>query len=74
MCKLYYQEFPGFYSLRQHKNTQHSFSIKSTKVYPNGIINEVDDMNPKEELPSSQHFLVDCELERARQKVLNYVL
>ena len=26
-CKLCYQEFPGFYSLRQHRNTQHGMQI-----------------------------------------------
>ena len=26
-CKLCYQEFPGFYVLRQHRNTQHGMQI-----------------------------------------------
>ena len=26
-CKLCYQEFPGFYALRQHRNTQHTMQI-----------------------------------------------
>ena len=28
-CKLCYQEFPGFYALRQHRNTQHGMQIRS---------------------------------------------
>ena len=36
------------------------------------IINEVDVMNLREELRSSQHFLVDSELERANNKGFNY--
>ena len=28
-CKLCYQEFPGFYVLRQHRNNQHGMQIGS---------------------------------------------
>ena len=28
-CKLCYQEFPGFYALRQHRHTQHGLQIGS---------------------------------------------
>ena len=28
-CKLCYQEFPGVYALRQHRNTQHAMQIGS---------------------------------------------
>ena len=28
-CKLCYQEFPGFYALRQHRDTQHRMQIGS---------------------------------------------
>ena len=30
-CKLCYQEFPGFYALRPHRNTQHGMQIGSGK-------------------------------------------
>ena len=73
-CKLCYEEFPGFYALRQHKNTQHGFPIKIANVDPDDIINEVDHLDLKEELRSCQHFLVDSELERARRKVFNYAV
>ena len=28
-CNLFYQEFPGFYALRQHRNTQHGIKVGS---------------------------------------------
>ena len=56
-CKLCYQEFPGFYASRQQKNIQHGFPIKRANVDPDGIINELDDANLKEEMCSCQHFL-----------------
>ena len=45
------QELPGFYALRQHKNTQHGFPFKTANVYPDEIANEVNDANLKQELP-----------------------
>ena len=50
MCKFCHKEFPGFYALRQHKNIQHGFLLKTKSVDPVDIIHEVDDMNLKEEL------------------------
>ena len=57
---LCYQEFPGFYALRQHRNTEHGMQIGSGT-------RDVD-----LELRSCQHFLVDLELEKAKHKVFNY--
>ena len=45
--KLFCQDFSGFYALRQHKNTQRGFPIKTTNVGPDDIINEVDEANSK---------------------------
>ena len=73
-CKLSCQELPGFWTLRQHKNIQHGSPIKTANVDSDDIINELDDANPKEELRSCQQFLVDSEIERARQKVFNYAI
>ena len=73
-CKLCCQQFPRFYALRQHKNTQHDFLIRKAKSDPDDIINEVDDANLKEELRSCQHFFVDSVLERARDQVFNYAI
>ena len=73
-CKLCYQKSPGFYALRQRKNTQHGFPVKTANVNQDDIINEVDDANLKELLRSRQHFIVDSELERSRHKVFIYAL
>ena len=75
-CKLCYQEFPGFYDLRQHRNTQHTMQIGSgpRDVDVEHIVGDVDDHSLREELRSCQHFLVDSELERARHKVFNYAV
>ena len=63
-CKLRNQVFPGFSALCQHKNTQRGCPNRTVNVDPDDIINEVDDMYLKEELPSCQQFLVDSECER----------
>ena len=75
-CKLFYQEFLGFYALRQHRNTQHGIQIGSgaRDVNLEHIVGDVEDQSLREELRSCQHFLVDSELERARHKVFNYAV
>ena len=75
-CKLCYQEFPGLYALRQHRNTQHAMQIgsRTRDVDVEQIVGDVEDHRLKEELHSCQHFLVDWELERARHKVFNYAV
>ena len=75
-CKLCYQQFPGPYALRQHRNTQHRMQIgsRTRDVHVEHIVGEVEDHNLREELCSCQHFLVDSELERARHKVFNYAV
>ena len=75
-CKLCYQEFPGFYALRQHRNTQHGMEIGfgTRNVDVEHIVGDVEDQRLREELRSCQHFLVDSELERARHKVFNYAV
>ena len=63
-CKLCYQEFPGFYALRQHRNTQHGKHIgsRTTDVDVNYIVGDVEHRRLKDELSSCQHFSVDSEL------------
>ena len=75
-CKFCYQEFPGFYALRQHRNTQHGMQIGSgtRDVDVEHIAGDVEDHSSREELRFCQHFLVDSELERARHKVFNYAV
>ena len=73
-CKLCHQEYPGFYALWQPKSTQHCFPMRTEKVASDNLIKELDDTNLKEELRSSQPFLVDFELERARHKSFTYTV
>ena len=69
-----YQEFPGFYALRQHKNTHHGFPVKTANVDPDDIVNEFDDRNLEEDLRSYQYFVVVSEFEWSRQKAFNYAI
>ena len=75
-CKLCYQEFPGFYDLRRHRNTQHGMQIgsRTRDVDVEHIVGDVEDHSLREELRSCQYFLVDSELERARHKVFSYAV
>ena len=75
-CKVCFQDFPGFYALRQHRNTQHGMQIGSgtRDVDVEPLVGDVEDHSLREELRSCQHFLVDSELERARHKVFNYAV
>ena len=75
-CKLCFQEFPGFYAIRQHRNTQHGMQIGSETIDVDvgHIVGDLEDHRLREELRFCQHFLVDSELERARHKVFNYAV
>ena len=70
----FYQEFLGLYALGQHKNTQHSIILKSTKYNPDNILNKVDDTKLKPDLRSCQNLLVDFELEQENHKVFDYAM
>ena len=74
--KFCFQEYPGFYVVRQHRNTQHGMQIGSrTKtVDVEHIVGDVEDHTLREELRFCQHSLVDYKLERARHKVFNYAV
>ena len=75
-CKLCFQEFPGIYALRQHRNTQQTMQIGSgtRDVDVEHLVGDVEDHSLREEFRSCQHFLVDSELERARHQVFNYAV
>ena len=75
-CKLCFQEFSGFYALRQHRKTQHGMEIgsRTRDVDVEHLAGVAEDHILREELRSCQHFLVDSELERARHKVFNYAV
>ena len=75
-CKLCYAEFPGFYALRQHKNTQHGTQIGfgASNIHVGDIMGDVDDQSLREELQSCRHFLVDSEIQKGRHSVFNFVV
>ena len=75
-CKLCYAEFPGFYALRQHRNTQHGTQMGSgtRDVDVEHIVGDVENHSLREKLRSCRHFLVDSELESSRHKVFNYAV
>ena len=74
IVNFFIKNFQDFTFYLNKKNTQHCFPIKTTNVGPADIIDHVNDMNLKEELPSCQLFLVDSELEVVRHKVFNYAI
>ena len=47
MCNLCHEEFPGFYALRQHKNTQHGKQIGfgASNIDVKDIVGDVDDQS-----------------------------
>ena len=72
-CKLCHAEFPGFYALRQHKNTQHGTQIGfgASNIDMGDIVGDVDDHSLREELESCKLFLTDTEMENGRHRVFN---
>ena len=74
--KLCHAEFPGFYALRQHRNTQHGTPIGfgASNIDVEDIVGDVDDQNLREELQSCRHFLVDSEMQKGRHSVINFAV
>ena len=75
-CKLCHAEFPGFYALRQHKNTQHGTQIGfgASNIDVEDIVGGVDDQSLREELQSCRHFSVDSEIQKRRHSVFNFAV
>ena len=75
-CNLCYAEFPGFYALCQHKNTQHGQQIGfgASNIDVEDIMGDVDDQGLREELHSCKHFLVDSEIQKRRHSVFNFAV
>ena len=75
-CKLCFAEFPGFYALRQHRNTQHGsqMGFGANNIDVEDIVGDVDDQSLREELESCKHFLTDTELENGRHRVFNFAM
>ena len=64
-CKLCRAEFPGFFALRQHKNTQHGtkMGLGASDILVDVLLGVVDDRSLRERLESCNHFLTDTEME-----------
>ena len=75
-CKLCHAEIPGFYVLRQHRNTQHGTQIGfgASNIDVEDIVRDVDDQSLIEELESCKHFLTDTEMENGRHRVFNFAM
>ena len=75
-CKLCHAEFPGFYALHQHKNTQHGTQVgfRASNFDVEGIVGDVDDQSLREELQSCRDFLVDSEIQKRRHSVFNFAV
>ena len=58
-CKLCRAEFPGFYALRQHKNSQHGTQIRfaASNFDVEDLVEDVDVQGLREELESCKYFL-----------------
>ena len=74
-CKLCQADFPGFYDLRQHKNTQHGTQIGfGANIFDvEDIVGAVDDQSLRE-LESCKYFLTDTEIENGRHRILNFAM
>ena len=75
-CKLCYAEFPGFYALRQHKNTKHGTQIGfgTSNFDVEDIVEDVDDQSLREGLESCKHFLADTQMGNGRHRVFNFAV
>ena len=75
-CKLCHAEFPGFYALCQHKNTQHGTQIEfgASNIDVEDIVRNVDDQSLREELESCKHFFSDTEMKNGRHRVFNFAM
>ena len=75
-CKLCSAEFPGFYTLRQHRNTQHGpkLGFGASNIDVEDILGDVGDKSLREELKSCKHFLTDTEMENGRHRVFKFAM
>ena len=75
-CKLCHAEFPGFFGLRQHEDSQHGTQIGfgASNIDVEDIKGDVDDQSLREELQSCRHFLVDSEIQKRRHSVFIFVV
>ena len=73
-CNLCHAEFPGFYALRQHKNTQHGKQIGfgASNIDVEDIVGDIDNQSLREELQSCRYLLDDSEKQKGRHSVFNF--
>ena len=75
-CKVCHAEFTGFFTLRQHKNTQHGTQIGfgASNIDLGDKVGDVDDQSMREELQSCRHFQVDSGIQKGRHSVFNFAI
>ena len=75
-CNFCHAEIPGFYALRQHKNTQHGTQsgFGANNIDVEDIVGAVDDQSFREESESCKHLLTDTEMENGRHRVFNFAM
>ena len=75
-CKPCHAEFPGFYALRQHKNTQHGpqTGFGASNIDVEDIVGDVDDQSLREELESCKQVLTGTEMENGRHIVFEFAM
>ena len=75
-CTLCQAEYPGFYGLRQHENTQQGtqMGFGASNIIVEDIEGNVDDQSLREELESCKHFLTDTEMKNGRHRVFNFAM
>ena len=75
-CKLRHADFPGFYALRQQKNTQHGTQIEfgASNIDVEKKVEDIEGQSLRELLESCKPFLTDTEMENGRQRVFNFAM
>ena len=75
-CKMCHAEFPGFFALRRHKNTQQGTQIGfgACNIDVKDMVGDVDDQSLREELQSCGNFLVDSEIQKGRNSVFFFAV
>ena len=75
-CKECHAQFPGFYALCQHKNSQHGTQIGfgASNIDVEDIVRDVDNQSLREELQTCRHLLVVSEIQKGSHSVFNFVI
>ena len=81
MCAVCLEDFPSFYSLKQHKRRKHATSTKvgtkSSEKFKEVLESEElekDNGQPQQELSACQNFFDATEMENGRHQVFNFKL